>query len=246
MSFATGAVKILGMFDKVDDIIYEPVKLVCDALRTPLKMLDARNERVNAEHAAELQKQLKQFEVDLDLDRQRREMELSMDQRRLEEEINQMILDKDMARRKDMIELEKNYKKEMADAAVQLARLIASIEVETRREIFALYNEKRQEYLDMQNKYKLQSIDTIKQLREAFPDGSGEAIVQEEIKAMISSIVEQSTSFTKLMNEDMMHVLGCINNVVEGTSSLASRYFNPNISNQTALQTNPSYALEQK
>jgi hypothetical protein len=26
-----------GMFDKVDDIIYEPIKMVCDALRQPLK-----------------------------------------------------------------------------------------------------------------------------------------------------------------------------------------------------------------
>lgn len=34
-----------GMFDKVDDIIYEPIKMVCDALRQPLKQMDAKNER---------------------------------------------------------------------------------------------------------------------------------------------------------------------------------------------------------
>ena len=44
-------------------------------------------------------------------------MELTVDQRRMEEEINQMILDNDLHRREDMVQLEMKYRKEMAEAA---------------------------------------------------------------------------------------------------------------------------------
>ncbi len=53
--------KIFGMFDKVDDIVYEPIKLVCDALRQPLKKVEAHNEKLKVEHDQELAMQLKQF-----------------------------------------------------------------------------------------------------------------------------------------------------------------------------------------
>ena len=111
--------KILGMFDKVDDIVYEPIKLLCDALRQPLKQIDERNKKIKAEHDQELIKQLKQFEANLELDKKKREMELTVDQRRMEEEINQMILDNDLHRREDMVQLEMKYRKDMAEAAAQ-------------------------------------------------------------------------------------------------------------------------------
>ena len=50
--------KIFGMFDRVDDIIYEPVKLVCEALRQPLKQVDAHNEKSKAEHQQALEQQI--------------------------------------------------------------------------------------------------------------------------------------------------------------------------------------------
>ena len=49
------------MFDKVDDIVYEPVKLMCDALRQPLKQIDAHNEKSKAEHQQALEQQMKEL-----------------------------------------------------------------------------------------------------------------------------------------------------------------------------------------
>lgn len=40
MSKGKTALKFFGMFDKVDDIVYEPMKLVCDTLRQHIKQLD--------------------------------------------------------------------------------------------------------------------------------------------------------------------------------------------------------------
>lgn len=238
--------KIFGMFDKVDDIVYEPIKLVCDTLKQPLKQLDAHNEKKKAEHDQELVKQLKQFEVDLELDKKEREMQLSVDERRMEEEINQMILDNDLQRREDMVQLEMKYRKEMAEAAAQLAQIMANMQVETRSKILALYTEKEKEYLDLQDKYKKQMFDTVKSLRDTFPDGTGEDIIRDEVKTQLKNISERSAAFSKLMNEDMKNVFGIIDSGMQEITGLATKYFQPAEANQPALTQNVVDAIEMK
>jgi F0F1-type ATP synthase membrane subunit b/b' len=246
MSVATEIGKIFGMFDKVDDIVYEPIKLVCDALRQPLKQIDANNEKKKAEHNQELVKQLKQFEVDLELDKKQREMQLSIDERRMEEEINQMILDNDLQRREDMVQLEMKYRKEMADAAAQLAQIMANMQVETRSKILALYTEKEKEYLDLQDKFKKQMFDTVKSLRETFPDGTGEDIIKDEVKIQLKNISERSSAFSKLMNEDMKNVFGIIDSGMQEITGLATKYFQLTESSQRALTQNVVDVIEMK
>lgn len=238
MAVVKGICKIFGMFDKVDDIVYEPIKLVCDTLRQPLKQIDAHNEKRKAEQEQELMKELKKFEADLELDKKQREMELSIDERKMQEEINQMILDKDLQRREDMVQLEIKYRKEMADSAAQLAQIMANMQVETRSKILALYTEKEKEYLDLQDKYKKQMFDTVKSLREIFPDGTGEDIIKEEVKTQLKNISDRSSAFSKLMNEDMKNVFGIIDNGMQEITGLATKYFQPAESNQPALTQN--------
>lgn len=236
--------KIFGMFDKVDDIVYEPVKLVCDALRQPLKQIEEKNEKVKAEHKQELEKQLKQFETDLELDKKRREMVLTVEQRKMEEEINQMILDNDLARREDMVQLEMKYRKEMAEAAAQLAQIMANMQVETRGKIFALYQEKEKEYLDLQSKYKQEMFETVKSLKEIFPDGTGADIISEEVKTQLKAIADRSTAFSQLVNEDMKKVFGIVDDGMKEITGLATKYFQPAQPNQPALTQNVVDAIE--
>lgn len=238
--------KIFGMFDKVDDIVYEPIKLVCDTLRQPIKQIDIYNEKKKAEHDQELVKQLKQFEADLELDKKQREMQLSIDERRMEEEINQMILDNDLQRREDMVQLEMKYRKEMAAAAAQLAQIMANMQVETRSKVLALYTEKEKEYLDLQDQYKKQMFDTVKSLRETFPDGTGEDIIKDEVKTQLKNISERSTAFSKLMNEDMKNVFGIIDSGMQEITGLATKYFQPAEPNQPALTQNVAGLIEEK
>lgn len=232
---ATKAItKIFGMFDKIDDIVYEPVKLVCDVLRQPLKQIDAHNEKAKAENNQKLEKELKQFEADLEYQKEERSMKLSIEEKRLDEEINQMILDNEMARNQEMIDMEKKYKKEMATAAAELAQIIANIQVDTRGRILALYTEKEKEYIDLQSQYKREMFETVRTLREIYPDGSGEDIIRTEITTQLKAISNRSANFSLLMNEDLKSVFGIINNIVVETSAIASKYFKPSL-NQPAI-----------
>lgn len=235
MSVVAAVGKFLGMFDKVDDIVYEPIKLVCDTLRQPIKQIDIRNVKKKAEHDQELLMQLEKFEADLEYDKKQREMQLSVEERKMQEEINQMILDKDLQRREDMVLLEIKYRKEMAEAAAQFEQIMANLQVETRSKILALYTEKEKEYLDLQSQYRIQMFETAANLRKLFPDGSGEEIIKDEIISQLKNIAERSAAFSKLMNEDMKKVFGIIDSGMQEITGLATKYFQPNGGNQPAL-----------
>ena len=162
------------------------------------------------------------------------------------EEINQMILDNDLRRREDMIQLEMKYRKEMADAAAQLAQIMANIQVEARSKILTLYTNKEKEYLDLQAKYKQEMFETVKNLRETFPDGSGNDIIKDEIRTQFEVITNRSVAFSTLMNEDIKKVFSTIDDGMKEITGLATKYFQPVQSNQSALTQNVIDSIEHK
>lgn len=228
-------VKIFGMFDRLDDIIYEPLKLVCDVLRQPLKQIDAYNERKKQENQQVLKQQADEFEVNLELERKRREMQLNAEERKIQLEVERMAQESDLAQREEMVQLEMRYRKEMADAAVQLASVLANMQVETRGKILDLYRQKEVEYLDLQAKYKKDMLDTVKCLKETFPDGTGDDIIKNEVTSQLKIITERSQEFSKLMRQDMEKVFGIIDDGMKEVTGLATKYFQPAEQNQKAL-----------
>lgn len=230
--------KIFGMFDRVDDIVYEPIKLVCDALRQPLKQVDVHNEKNKKEHEQELKIQLEKFEADLELDKKQREMQLSIDKRRMEEEINQMILDNDLQRREDMVQLEMRYRKEMAEAATRLEQIMANMHVETRSKIFILYKEKTNEYIESQKKFDDSLLDKVEKMKKLFPGEKGEERIMDYYFQQLDVIAQRSADFAKSMNNDMIKVLGIIDDGMKEITGLATKYFKPSEPNQPALTQN--------
>ncbi len=236
--------KIWGMVDKVDDIIYEPIRLLCDALRQPLKQIDAHNEKVKEVQSQQLEKQMKQFEADLEFERQKREMELTTEQRRMEEEINQMISTNEISRREDLIQMESKYRQEMAEAAARFAQTMVNIQVDARGRIMTLYNEKRIEYLDIQTKYKKDMYDTVKNLKEILSDGTGAATINDYLVNQLKSLTDNSSDFVKSLNTDMEKVLGTIDNGMKDIQGIATKYFQTVQPNQAALTQNIINGIE--
>lgn len=230
-----GEEKIFGMFDKIDDIVYEPIKLICEVLRQPLKQINIHNEKSKAEHDRELDKQMKQFETKLELDKKKREMELTVEQRRMEKEINQMVLDNDLHRREDMVQLEIKYRREMAEAATQLAQIMADIQADTRNKIFSLYTEKTNEYLQVQQKMENNLYNNVDRMKKLFPDEKGAEKIMDYTFKQFEEIAQSSSDFAKSMNTDMTKVLGIIDSGMTEITGLATKYFRPAEPNQPAF-----------
>lgn len=227
--------KIFGMFDKVDDIIYEPIKLVCDVLHQPLKQIDAHNEKTKAEHAQMLEKELKQFEADLEHEKKVREMNRTVEERRLLEEINQMVSDSDLARREKMIQLEAKYRKEMALAAAELERIILSITSENRSKLFTLYQDHKIKYLEVEKAYTNSVFSNVERMKKLFPGEVGEAKSIEFMFLYLSRITEESSAFVKQLDEDLKKVIEIVDSTTVATSNLATKYLQPVAPDQLAL-----------
>ncbi|MBO5557237.1 hypothetical protein [Ruminococcus sp.] len=236
--------KIFGMFDKIDDIVYEPVKLLCDALRQPLKQIDHKNEKDKAEHDQALQISLKQFEADLEQEQKDRDMNRTIEQQRLEEEIRQMIMDNDLARREKMIQLEAQYRKDMALAAAELEQIIINITVDSRDKIIKLYKEHKKAYIEVQNAYTDAVYANVARMKELFPDHSGDAAILEYMIKYIEQISQESTEFSKQLNKDMESVLSLTIDTTRETTGLASRYLAPAAPNTPAITENVAGAIE--
>lgn len=236
--------KIFGMFDKIDDLVYEPVKLLCDAVRVPLKRIEGNGEVKKEERTAELEKQAKKFEVGLDLYRKEKEMKLSIEQRKLEEEINQMVLADDLQRREDMINLEVEYRQKMAKAAAELGGIMVNIHVDARKKVLELYTTKEKEYLELQDSYKVQMFDTVKSLREAFPDGSGEDIIKNEVIKQLQLISDRSVAFCEMLRDDMKKVFKVLDDTIVTVENLGQKYFESQSNNRPALTENIVNAIE--
>ena len=74
-------------------------------------------------------------------------------------------MDNDLRRREEMVRLEMQYRKEMADAETQLAQIIANMEVDSRSKIIDLYREKEKDYLNLQFEYQTKMFDTVKNIK---------------------------------------------------------------------------------
>ena len=257
MAVLKTAGKILGMFDKVDDIVYEPVKLICDAFRQPLKQIDAHNEKVKAEQEQQLQQQMKEFEVNLELHKKKKENEMRIEKIRMQEEINQMIADNEMKRqeemaenekrrREEMIQMEMKYRKEMAEAATRLEQIMANMQVETRSKIFVLYQEKINVYLKSQEQFEDKLIEKVEKMKKLFPGEKGEDKISDYCFEQFDVIAQRSSDFVKSMNEDMIKVLGSIDDSMKEMTGLATKYFKPAEPGQPALTQTVVEMIETK
>lgn len=236
--------KIFGMFDKIDDIVYEPVKLFCDALRQPLNQLNLSNDKKIAEHSQQLKMELEQFEIDLELERKEREMRLTMEEQKIQEEINDMICKNDIANREQMIQLEMQYRQEMSTAAVKLANVIVTMETDARGKLMSLYAEKIKEYKNLQEEHLKDVQEAYKNLRELFPNSSDDTLIMQEILTQMRTIHEDKREFEKNLINDMNKVLGIIDDSVKEVTGLAAKYFQPAQPNQKALTQNVVDAIE--
>jgi len=237
-----GAVgKFFGMFDKIDDIVYEPVKLFCDALRQPLKQIELKNEKNKEEHELALKKELQQFESDLEFEKKEREMKLTIEQKRMEEDINQMVLDNDLARREKMIQLEAKYRKEMALAAAELEQIILNITTENRDKIFKLYAEHKRQYIDIQNAYTDSVYANVERMKNIFPGEAGQGRIMDFMFTYIEKITEESCAFTNQLNDDMKKVIDIVDSTTNSTSNLATKYLQPIVNNISIENDNKGY-----
>lgn len=238
--------KIFGMFDKVDDIILEPVKLICDACRQPLKQLDHRNAKDKSEHEQTLKIEYERFHADLEQMQKDRDMHRTIEQQQLEAEINEKLLNSDLERREKMIQLEAQYREQMAKVATDIERIVQSITTESRDKIFSLYEKHKMKYIEVQQAYTNAVYVNVERMQKLFPGATAEGRIIDYMIKYVEQVTEESINFSKTLTTDMQGVLGYIDDTAKITMGLAGRYLAPAAPNAPALTENIAGSIEVK
>jgi hypothetical protein len=110
--------KLLGMFDKLDDIIYKPIELVTDWAEEPLRNWEHQRSKEREEHNLKLEIERQNLQHKLEQERQNNDL-----QRKIKEETEKTKIDAEIARLNKTHETELQIKKE-----TEVVRIIAEIE----------------------------------------------------------------------------------------------------------------------
>lgn len=216
------SIKFPNIIGFMGDIVNEPIKLLCDSLR---KKLDSHIKETEAKNELERDKDLRGFIADLEMKQSRFNMELSAEERKLNAEIDNLIYDKELERRKQLIELEVSYRTKMTEAAQKLAQIMVDMEVNNRNKLLSLYMEKEKEYRLVQENYKRDMFKSIAEIKKLLPEELCNEVILDEIK--IQLMRERANNFNSLIMNDLQNVFGIVDQSIIEITGISKKYLEP-------------------
>ena len=221
-------VNLFKMFDKIDDIVYEPVKMVCDLCRQPIRNAEAANERKNMETEARLQQQMKEYELELNLKRHQKELDIEANNRRINAEIDDMIARNELERQSMVVEAIKKYQEDLGRVSVELSNSIGKMSLEIRERTHALVIEKTKEYVKIQNEIQDRASDRLEQLEQRFPNGGrSKEIMENAVEKQLMSLLDISDKFMIAMKDDIANMTENINQITAQAVANTDKYLSP-------------------
>jgi len=227
------SMKYPNIIGSISEIVNAPIKLLCDSLR---KKLDSHIKETEAKNEVNREKDLRDFIANLEMKQAKFHMELSVEERKLNAEIDNLLYDKDLDRRKQMIELEVSYRTKMTEVAQKLAQIMVELEVNNRNKLLSLYMEKEKEYRLVQENYKKDMFTTIAEIKKFLPEELCNEVILDEIKIQLQSMRERADNFNSLIFNDLQNVFGIVDQSIIEITGISKKYLEPQSSGRALTQ----------
>lgn len=227
------SMKYPNIIGSISEIVNAPIKLLCDSLR---KKLDSHIKETEAKNEVNREKDLRDFIANLEMKQAKFHMELSVEERKLNAEIDNLLYDKDLDRRKQMIELEVSYRTKMTEVAQKLAQIMVELEVNNRNKLLSLYMEKEKEYRLVQENYKKDMFTTIAEIKKILPEELCNEVILDEIKIQLQSMRERADNFNSLIFNDLQNVFGIVDQSIIEITGISKKYLEPQSSRRALTQ----------
>lgn len=184
----------LDAFEKLDDIVYVPVKTICDWIEEPLKKW---------EHGRETD--VRKLEAQLENDRAENDTRLQREMDEWEIKCQEMIREQEDAHNDKVVESIKNYQIQLANATEDIVKSIGIMSIELRREANNLVLEKTREYKQIQDEAKRQSVQELAEAKDMFFESDPDTyrMLVSDIMAERRSMVETAGTFITELSKDL-------------------------------------------
>lgn len=227
------SMKYPNIIGSISEIVNAPMKLLCDSLR---KKLDSHIKETEAKNEVKREKDLRDFIANLEMKQAKFNMELSVEERKLNAEIDNLLYDKELDRRKQLIELEVSYRTQMTEVAQKLAQIMVELEVNNRNKLLSLYMEKEKEYRLVQENYKKDMFTTIGEIKKILPEELCNEVILDELKIQLQSMRERADNFNSLIFNDLQNVFGIVDQSIIEITGISKKYLEPQSSGRALTQ----------
>lgn len=209
--------KVFGMFDKVDDIVYEPVKAISNWMQEPLKKFQHKRDM----ETLQLQQQLAQEDREHIAD-----MEISIRERHAK--IDQMIIEYNDMHVEKLVDALKKYQLTLANASVEIVNNIGQMSLDLRNKAYNLVQEKSNSYYERMDEIKRKSNQELKQAKEDFGDDS--ELFKElshEILLERREMIEMAERFLSELASDMKELNVTLNELTKNNINFINQVLIP-------------------
>lgn len=215
----------LNMFDKLDDIVYEPVNLICDALRRPLDMLDKHNQKKMMEFEQQLQQSAEEFGLKIEIERDNSKVDTEARRKRLAAELAEWQKQEELNRQIETAETIKRLTIEMGKAAAEIPASIGRMSIENRERAYKMVKDRTKDYWSMQSEIRRQIMDFQNEINEMYD--KDDPMRNEMLKtsnAQIAEMVKAAGSFSALINDDLKQLQANIDSIAQESASTVNTY----------------------
>lgn len=188
--------KIGDWFGKLDDIVYEPIKLISDWARQPISALETNREI-----------KIKEKEMELICDKERKLALINAEQRRWHVEIDNMISDQEDSRRDKLVESLKRYQIDLAEASTEIVVQIGNMTLELRERANQMMLERTKDYEQMQHEAFDKAMSKLDEINSKFANNDRVRLLMEDtVIDQMRSIIDAATKFISELNEDIKKI----------------------------------------
>lgn len=210
------------MFDKLDDIIYEPVKLITDWAREPLKSREHKRniEKENAKIQIESEIKIRELEVETDL-----EIKKSTEIHRILSEIDELQKDKDFQRMKLVSESIMKYQQELTKLNVDAINAIGNMQLELREKAQNLVYSKTIKYKELQDLAISEASNDLEDIMKKFPNNERmQDIMIKAVDKRLANVIDTAQNFLLELNEDIKLLNKSINLLAESGQKFIEKH----------------------
>lgn len=212
------------VFDKLDDIIYEPIKLVTDWAREPLKNRQNKRdiERDTAKMKVKSEIKIKENESEADI-----AIKKQTEVYKIMAEIDELQKDKDFQRLKLVSESIMKYQQELTKLNVGAISSIGNMQLELREKAQDLVYSKTVRYKELQDLAITEAGNDLEKILEKFPDNQQmQDILIKAVDKRLSNVIDTAQNFLLELNEDIKLLNSSINMLAENGQKFIETHLN--------------------
>lgn len=219
---------LLDFIDKIDDIVYEPVKVVCDYLHQPLYKKQNSIQNQSKELESRLVRQEAEHKVQLEEQKNEHEMQLRIKERKLNAEIDEYIQRSNFSIRKDIVDTIKQYQIDLSRTINDCIKEIGNMSIELREKANNLMLEKVKCYKELQEESKAEATKQLQEINITFADNERVRIrMEDEVIDQMHNMIKMADKFINELSEDIKRLNSNVDDLTKNGQKMVEEYLKP-------------------